>query len=509
MSSLLYLFFFLFLSFLLSNSVPNPLFFCQYFKEFYNVIACGGCCSEKLNQNVVSKIGDKYKILKYCIIVVIFLINFGLLALILIISLYRKEENKIVDLEETFIEKKEFDKIDIKDLTEQSSFQDYIKTPMCYTNIHHLNFIQLATLAQAAYFNDNQAINEVKTTYYDKTIFKDSNIDSYNMNFLSTDDSNIVILKSEFKFKNSESNKKLIVFSIRGTSSWKDKWLDLEMFAPSTIFTILKLFPIINKDESLTSGWLNWLLTRPISWMDDSTLLSHYSKAAYSKIDEEIRNNKEDSRFIFVGHSLGGGLSKYIASHYQMQSVSISGPGTTSLEYKNKWPDGYNNYFKTNFIDIIPDNDIVPRLEISGGTKYRILCNKGMFSCHSIDRTVCMMGIMCQQEETTKKLCMSMIKVKDKYNEMRQLKYGENYCNVLEIKNEGEKNKCKSGKVTSLAANEQKCCYVHLKYKIDDEEKDDYKCLEFSKGEKKSYEEALKQKYINPIIEFDNCEFSE
>ena len=378
---------------------------------------------------------------------------------------------------------------------------------MCYTNIHHLNFIQLAALAQAAYINNNKNIQIVKETYYDKTIFKDSNIDYYNMEFLSTDDRNIVILKSEFKFK--DSDKKLIAFSIRGTSSWKDMWLDLEMFSPSTIFTILKIIPIINKDESITSGWLNWLLTRPISWMDDSTLLSHYSDLAYKKIDEVILNNKEDSRFIFVGHSLGGGLSKYIASHYQKQSISISGPGTSSLIYKNKWPDGYNNYFKTNFIDIIPDNDLVPRLEISGGTKYRILCDKGMFSCHSIERTICMMGIMCQKEEFTKKLCLSMPKMNPEYNGMRELKYGEGYCNVLQIKDSSEKNKCKSGKVTSLETIEQKCCYVHLKY-IDEknEERDEHKCLEFSKGEKMSYENTLKQKYNSPTIEFDNCEFS-
>ena len=363
-----------------------------------------------------------------------------------------------------------------------------------------------------AYINDNKQIKEAKEKYYDKTIFKDSNIENYNMNFLSSDNSNIVILKSEFKFKNSESNKKLIVFSIRGTKTWKDMWLDLEMFAPSTIFTLLRLIPIINKDESITSGWLNWLLTRPISWMDDSTLLKYYSKTAYSKIDEEIKNNKDDSRFIFVGHSLGGGLSKYIASHYQMQSVSISGPGTASLEYKNKWPDGYNNYFKTNFIDIIPDNDIVPRLEVSGGTKYRILCDKGMFSCHLIDRTLCMMGIMCRQEETTKKLCMSLKKMdENKYNDMRILQYGKDYCNVIGIKDASEKNKCKSGKVTSLGVNVQKCCYVHLKYKNNEEseERDEYKCLEFSKSEKKSYEDTLKEKYINPLIEFDNCEFPE
>ena len=327
------------------------------------------------------------------------------------------------------------------------------------------------------------------------------------MEFLTQKNDNIVVLRIDFEFTN--SNRNLIVFSIRGSTSFRDWWLDLEMYSPSAIFTLIKTIPFIVKDESITSEALNIFLTFPLRMMEDITLLRSYSTKIYNLVDNIIIENKNDSDFIFVGPSLGGGLSKYIASHYQKQSISRSGPGATSLLYKNGWPDGYNKYFKTNFIDVIPDNDIVPRLEISGGTKYRVLCDKDMFSCHSIDRTLCMIGIMCQQEESTIRLCLNMNSTKDEYDGMKELKYGENYCNVVKINSENEKNKCKDGKVSSNEINQQKCCYVHLKYKIDEEseERNEYKCLEFSKGEKENYENAFLKKYVNPEIEFDNCEF--
>ena len=320
-----YISIFLLFSFLLSISIPNPLFCCQCLKENYNIIVCENCyCSENLDPNVVSKIGDKYKILKYCIIVIMILLNVGFFVLIFIILKYKDEENKRVVFTETYGSEIDFNSRTIPDLTEQTSFQDYIKAPMCYTNIHHLNFIQIAALAQAAYINNNNDIKDVKKIYYDKTIFKDSNIESYDMNFLSTDDRNIVILKSEFKFKNSESDKKLIVFSIRGTSSWIDKWLDLEMFAPSTMFTLLKMVPLINKDESITSGAINWLLTFPMWCLEDSTLLHYYSDSAYSKIDKVMEENKNDARFIFVGHSLGGGLATAASMSTDIPAITFN-----------------------------------------------------------------------------------------------------------------------------------------------------------------------------------------
>jgi lipase ATG15 len=318
---------------------------------------------------------------------------------------------------------------------------------MCHTSIYNLNFIQLVSLAQAAYITKNDDIIKAKNIYYKNTIFKDPDIIIKKMDFITQKNDNIVVLRIDFEFTN--SNRNLIVFSIRGSTSFRDWWLDLEMYSPSAIFTLIKSIPFIVKDESLASSCLKFFLTFPLRMMEDITLIRSYSTKIYNLVDNIIDENKNNTDFIFVGHSLGGGLSKYVATHYKMQSFSVSGPGITPLEYKHQTIFGYNKFFKSSFIDIIPDLDIVPRLEISGGIKYRVLCNKNTITCHSIDRTLCMMGIMCHQEQYTKKLCLSMPNIgENEYSQMKNLKNGNQFCDNYILGNEKEKDKCKSAEIT-------------------------------------------------------------
>lgn len=382
-----------------------------------------------------------------------------------------------------------------EDFTEQKLPRDFVKSPMCYTSIHHLNFIQLCSLAQAAYLSEEK-IEKVKNFFGNNPVFKDSNLKIINMTFLTNRDDNAVLLKTDIQILNSHRN--LTVFSIRGSHSPRDWLLDLEMYTPSFILTVIKSIPLIQNDESLTSKAVKAFLTFPYMFLEDITLLKYYSKTIIKKVDEIIENSK-NTDFIFAGHSLGGGMSKYIAFHYKKISFSVSGPGVTPLEYMSSGNKDYDNNFRKNFIDIIPDHDIVPRLEISGGTKYRVLCNKDLLTCHSLDRTICMIGVMCQQEEYTKDLCLQMpIIGREKYKEMKQLNTGNNFCENYII-DKSSKNKCKEGKVTSEG---NKCCYVHLKYNINQELINEYKCLQFNEIEISKYKELFKNKYYyEPEIE--------
>ena len=92
---------------------------------------------------------------------------------------------------------------------------------------------------------------------------------------------------------------------------------------------------------------------------------------------------------------------------YNKQSISFSGPGVTPLEYEYSQNNLRKNYIKQFFVDIIPDNDIVPRLETTSGTIFRVICEESIFSfkCHSIDRTFCMMGMMCHEEDYSENIC--------------------------------------------------------------------------------------------------------
>jgi hypothetical protein len=117
---------------------------------------------------------------------------------------------------------------------------------------------------------------------------------------------------------------------------------------------------------------------------------------------------------------LGGGMAKFLGLKYHKENVAVSGPGITPLEYKIKKDNNYYKYFKSNLIDIIPDNDIVPRIETSGGTKYRVLCEKGYISCHQIERIICQIGATCRREDLSGDICMSIFG-KDDYEDIRNL----------------------------------------------------------------------------------------
>ena len=68
----------------------------------------------------------------------------------------------------------------------------------------------------------------------------------------------------------------------------------------------------------------------------------------------------------------------------------------------------------------MPDNDIVPRIETTGGVRYRVLCEKGYFSCHQIERIICQIGASCGREDLSGDLCMSIFGKKD-YEDIRNL----------------------------------------------------------------------------------------
>ena len=478
---ILYFFLFFIISVGISNAVPC----CFSFNRLCKCCECCECCNscECCINDDISNVDKKYKGLKYLFYFIIVLVN--LILIFLMIKAFNVENFEYEEIEQRYDPKIQLLN---NDFSEQKLSRDFIKSPMCFTSIHHLNFIQLVSLAQAAYSTKDDELNNVKDLLLN-IVFKDSNAKIVNMTFLANKSNNPVLLKIDFEILN--SHRKLTVFSIRGSTDGRDWWLDVEMYTPSFMLTFIKSIPLIQNDESLTSQGVKALLTMPINFMESITLLNYYSKNIINKIDKIIKDS-QDTDFIFVGHSLGGGLSKYLAFHYKKISFSVSGPGVSPLEYMSLGSFNYDNNFRKNFIDVIPDHDIVPRLEISGGTKYRVLCNKDLGSCHSIARTFCMIGIMCQQEEYTKQMCLHHFGfTENEYAEMKELNNGKNFCENLKV-NEKNKNICKTGDVTSKG---QKCCYVHIKYLNNNEMKNEYKCLQFNENEKQEYFEILKNKY--------------
>ena len=252
--------------------------------------------------------------------------------------------------------------------------------------------------------------------YYEKSFFKEKIEKITEMRFLDRDSKYSVVLLINIDIPN---EKPLTVFSVQASIKQMDYWLDLEIFCSSGIFSIIRILTI-NKLESFTSNAITWLLTIPIRILEKFTLFKVYIDNLDKDIDKEIQKINGERNIIFTGHSLGGGMAKYLGLKYHKENVAVSGPGITSLEYKFKNSENYYKYFKSNLIDIVPDNDIVPRLETSGGVRYRVLCEKGYVSCHQIDRILCQISATCRREDLSGDMCMSIFG-KKKYKEIRKL----------------------------------------------------------------------------------------
>ena len=289
--------------------------------------------------------------------------------------------------------------------------EENIENAICFTSIHGLSLFKISALAYAPYMNDTENI----TTFFENSFFKEKIEKITSMKFLDLYTKYSGVLMTNIDIP---GQKPLTVFSIQASMKKLDYWLDMEMFCSSALFTIIRILTI-NKLESLTSEAITWLLTIPIRLLEKFTLFNTYINS-FENIDREIKKINGKRNIIFTGHSLGGGMSKYLGLKYHKENVAISGPGITPLEYKFSKDKNFYKYFKSNLIDIVPDYDIIPRVETTGGVKYRVLCEKGYTSCHQIERTLCQIGATCRREDLTGDFCMSIFG-KKVYEDIRKL----------------------------------------------------------------------------------------
>ncbi len=286
--------------------------------------------------------------------------------------------------------------------------EDTIENIICNSQIFGLSILKISAFPLATYLS---GIENTKK-YLEKTIFKERIENITEMRFLNLNSTYGVALLVDIDIP---EQRPLTILAIQGSIKKLDWWVDIELFCSSAIFTLLNTISI-NQLESLTSHVITWLLTIPLRLLEEFTLFKKYTQSL-DIINEEIERIGDTRNILIAGHSLGGGLSKFMGLKYHKESISFSGPGITPLEYKLKEVD--YKYYKMNFVDVIPDYDVVPRIESTAGIKYRVLCDKGFFGCHSIERTICQIGATCRREDLTGDLCMSI--------------FGEDYFNIRKL----------------------------------------------------------------------------
>ena len=104
---------------------------------------------------------------------------------------------------------------------------------------------------------------------------------------------------------------------------------------------------------------------------------------------EELQGSYPNDTIVLTGHSLGGGLASFMTQQFGLPSISISGPGTVLTGPKLGISEGSPVY--GGHVVIVPDFDIVPRVDLHVGTVQNINClgSVSAADCHSCTRSCC------------------------------------------------------------------------------------------------------------------------
>jgi hypothetical protein len=217
----------------------------------------------------------------------------------------------------------------------------------------------------------------------------------------------------------------LTVYAFRGSFEKLDWALNGQMFMSSALHTIA--FPLSLFSSSMTKRcdeWVRKIMGLALKLTSGVNLFDRYRASFREFMDA---NPPKTENVLYVGHSLGGGLAKFFAYQDNVPVVSVSGPGVEVLMavFPSRVVHRSKEFVLAIQAELIPDYDAVPRVETSTGVKYRIMCDEGLVTCHYLDHTLCMLGVMCRRRHDA--FCASFMNQKGKTPELwkHMIRFGE------------------------------------------------------------------------------------
>jgi len=183
------------------------------------------------------------------------------------------------------------------------------------------------------------------------------------------------------------------VFSVKGTSTWRDIYVDTNLFATIQVLQALsKVVPIL----SLLPVPLIQGIVGPIRGAE-THIWEDLASAIESRQDEAAQRGRGTDKVVLTGHSLGGAIAQIVAARLQLPALLFSAPGVTysarRFDLKSDWV--------RHVTVVVPDNDFVPLVDVQAGVVQRLACldreGKGASArvCHSLRKTACELWRAC------------------------------------------------------------------------------------------------------------------
>ena len=269
---------------------------------------------------------------------------------------------------------------------------------ICFSSIHNLNINLFLPFINDAYYYDDYP--KESTDYRSSLEISNYKNLFFDSNYAITVGRNLVPVKNGkdsvkmIKYDIQKNTDEITILSIKGTSNKKDAYLDLQLYFPSVLLNLLSIFSVFSQQkDTYTFRFMEYSLSIPYRIFSQYLIIDEYLEDLLKAYNDNKSSFK--SNVVIVGHSLGGGLAKILGRVTGKQAISLSGPGVNA--FHSLWDyEGSSENFEISAIDLVPDMDLVPRVEVSGGTIYRIVCKEGPFDCHSSELSLCEVLIMCK-----------------------------------------------------------------------------------------------------------------
>lgn len=174
-------------------------------------------------------------------------------------------------------------------------------------------------------------------------------------------------------------SKNLSVIGVRGTHLLVDIIQDFYIWKEIALLQLSSYVgPFVSYwPESMTS-FLIWLVSLVEKTIEEET-------AYYTPLEDYIHSIKSKRNIIITGHSLGGGIANIVGARQGLQSITFSPPGVYFSREKLGIKTKIANRLSVN---VIPEKDIVTKIDRNLGYIQNIDCDDMFASCHSLERTV-------------------------------------------------------------------------------------------------------------------------
>eukprot|EP00931_Biecheleriopsis_adriatica_P039399 TRINITY_DN22531_c0_g1_i6.p1 TRINITY_DN22531_c0_g1~~TRINITY_DN22531_c0_g1_i6.p1 ORF type:complete len:302 (-),score=34.61 TRINITY_DN22531_c0_g1_i6:27-932(-) len=178
------------------------------------------------------------------------------------------------------------------------------------------------------------------------------------------------------------------VFVVRGSVSAIDALNDVDIYLCSAMLQLLALAA-----PGVSIVWAQGIV-RLTNFLG-STLLRRWNLMTFANLLSVALHRIKASpqrRFFITGHSLGGGLAKLVSAKVEqdmgsklLPAIAFASPGIwlTSAALFGESLGGKGS------ITVIPDGDVVSRVDFQSGAVVQIPCKGSPLHCHFISTSVC------------------------------------------------------------------------------------------------------------------------